>query len=364
MEDSRLEQLLWLPELMERVREHLAELERAEPDRSAALQQELAQLDSNIKGWSQSLADPDLPVELRQAIQQQWKDALDRQQQIQQHIREQAVMCSRAEEVLDHDEVWTRLEKLAEVLAEHNPTLGNLELSFHIDRIDCHPDGRVEMRTCQLGALTGAYELVAESGGAPVDDAAAAPGRGTTATGPRRRTRLRLNYVDVERSQLQAAADFVADPYRFSDLGDEWFWTDTFQVPTKSPSWAEEHAEAVQRRYNELKAAKGKKPSLNVLAAEFGKSRPTISAALKIAENGGPLRDPRCKDPGAPTIDAKALAAEFARLEQEEGLQRAVIAKRHGVHRNTVARVLNDWYKSQGIEPQDARKSRWHKKAE
>lgn len=41
-----------------------------------------------------------------------------------------------------------------------------------------------------------------------------------------------------------------------------------------------------------------------------------------------------------------------------------MIAKRHGVHRNTVARVLNEWYSQQGIEPVDGRTTRWGKQGE
>jgi hypothetical protein len=40
-------------------------------------------------------------------------------------------------------------------LARNNPTLGNLELSMHIDRIDCYDDGKVVLRTCKLGAVRG-----------------------------------------------------------------------------------------------------------------------------------------------------------------------------------------------------------------
>jgi hypothetical protein len=69
---------------------------------------------------------------------------------------------AKAEQVPD---VLSRVEKLADVLAANNPTMGNLELSFHIDRIDCFSDGRVEMRTCKLGALTGAADLVADYDG-------------------------------------------------------------------------------------------------------------------------------------------------------------------------------------------------------
>ncbi|MBL9165606.1 MAG: hypothetical protein JNL18_22975 [Planctomycetaceae bacterium] len=364
MEDQRLHELCWLPELTERVRSHLKTYDEGEPSRQQALAAELRQLDARINGWMQSLANPDLPVELRLAIEAEWKEALARKRAIEQCVREYASQQARAEQVLVPEEVLARLDRLADVLAANNPTLGNLELSFHIDRIDCFPDGRVVMRTCQLGALGGAAELVAEAsdaltdGSMPQDAVHCADG-----TGPRRRTRLRLHDADSERSELQARADFVADPHRFGELDEQWFWRDEFQVPVKT-CWAVDNAAAVANRYQELLRQNGKKPSLSVLAAEFQKSRPTITAALEVARNGGPVRDRRRKDPGSPTVDAKALAEEFARLEREEGLQRAAIAKRHGVHRNTVARVLNEWYQQQGLTPGDCRKTRWRRAAE
>jgi len=364
MDDLSQERPSWLPELMDRISQHLKALEQAEPDRGASLKAEHDQLDANVKGWSLTLANPNLALEMRAVIEEQCQEVLQRKRQIEQQLRELAAIRSQAEKILDPDEVLGRLDKLADVLASNNPTLGNLELSFHIDRIDCHADGRIEVRTCQLGALTGACELMAEvSVGHRDDEAMAKSCRSTDGFGPRRRTRLRLHDVDVPRSQLQASADFAADPYRFAGLGEQWFWLDVFQIPGKTTSWAEENAESVKSRYDELAAVSGKKPSLKVLAAEFGKSRPTISAALKIAEHGGPIRDARCKEPDSPHVDAKALADEFARLEREEGIQRAAIAKRFGVHRNTVARVLNDWYAKRGIKPQDGRTTRWHKSA-
>ncbi|MBA4107552.1 MAG: hypothetical protein C0485_17585 [Pirellula sp.] len=347
---------------MEQVQTHLGKLAAAEPDRHTGYEQELRQLDTNISGWSQSLANPSLAVELRVAIESLWKEALVRKRAIEQHLREYAVRRTQADELLCSDDVLARLDKLADVLAGNNPTLGNFELSFHIDRIVCHPDGRVQMRTCQLGALSGAAELLHQADVDPLDSQQAPTSSKTDGRGPRRRTRLCLHDADGERSQLQAQADYVADPLRFAGLGDEWFWIDELRIPVKT-SWAVDNADVVQRRYNEIKQQTGKEPSLNVLVSEFGKSRPTITAALKVAENGGPIRDPRRKDPGSPTVDAKALAEEFARLERE-GLQRAVIAKRHGVHRNTVARVLKEWYGRQGIEPVDGRTTRWSKQGE
>jgi hypothetical protein len=71
---------------------------------------------------------------------------------------------------------------------------------------------------------------------------------------------------------------------RFAGLGPEWFWEDTFQLPRKT-CWAREQAAEVAR----LRAGG---LTLEELAVHFGKSVPTIRAALKRAggQQAGPAR--------------------------------------------------------------------------
>ena len=48
-------------------------------------------------------------------------------------------------------QVAAQLTRLADLLGGDNPSCGNLELSMHIDRIDCFQDDKVDIRTCKLG---------------------------------------------------------------------------------------------------------------------------------------------------------------------------------------------------------------------
>ena len=108
------------------------------------------------------------------------------------------------------------------ILAKQNPTLGNLELSLHIDKIVCSPDGTVTMRTCKLGALTEAVDLLAsgdgDEAGKSVDiehDDNSNPNYRVTR---RRRGRLRVADADDGSVDMRALADFAADPDRFAGL--------------------------------------------------------------------------------------------------------------------------------------------------
>jgi len=56
--------------------------------------------------------------------------------------------------------VLDRLHCLSAVLAGGNPSALNVELALHIDRIAYYEGGRVVVRTCRLGALAAAANLV------------------------------------------------------------------------------------------------------------------------------------------------------------------------------------------------------------
>ena len=76
------QQLCWLPELTAAVRRELSKLSKGQDDRRPALEQEIKGLDEKIAGWSESLANPNLPSALRLAIETQWSSALERKQEI------------------------------------------------------------------------------------------------------------------------------------------------------------------------------------------------------------------------------------------------------------------------------------------
>jgi DNA invertase Pin-like site-specific DNA recombinase len=268
-----VESLEWLRPLVEEVRAELASCATNEPDQQATLQQELKDLAAKQTGWSISLAKADLSPTLRTAIEADWEAAVVRQQEIERLLAEHEHHQEHLAEIVDPEQVVDRLNRLPEILALNNPTLGNLELSLHIDRIDCLDDGKVIMRTCKLGALAGAADLLAvDTSPAMAEEA---DGNGTLRAAPRRRTRLRVDAGPDGGVDLRAAADTAADPHRFASLDERWFWEDVFHVPEKT-CWAKDHAaEVAQLRAAEL--------TMEKLALHFGKTVPTIRSALRYA---------------------------------------------------------------------------------
>ena len=64
-----------------------------------------------------------------------------------------AEVAARRRQLVQRESILDCLERLPDVLAKQNPTLGNLELSMHIDKITCSADGlwkaRLMMRNSQ-----------------------------------------------------------------------------------------------------------------------------------------------------------------------------------------------------------------------
>jgi hypothetical protein len=177
--------------------------------------------------------------------------------------------------VLDPSGLPRRLERLVAALADMNPTMANLELSRHLERIDCFPDGRIVVRGTYLGLFEGAAELLRRCSvkEPALGDPAILGGQRST---PRRRSRLRVPDLTPEGQALQAEVDRALDPNRFAGLPEEVMWTETFWLE-KTPGWAEQHAEEVY----EAKERTGL--SFNKLAVLFKKSRPTVQHAWEIA---------------------------------------------------------------------------------
>lgn len=262
----------WLAPLAQDVGEALAARVDHHPDQRAAYEQEMKDLQAKQAGWSQSLAKPDLSPAIRSAIEADWEKALARQHEIEAILAEMENCQQRVEESLDPQLVLDRLAKLPQVLALNNPTSGNLELSLHIDRIDCYEDGRIVMRTCKLGALADACDLLKQDGVVP-RHASNQDNNGVPRATPRRRARLRVDGG----ADAKAAADTVADPHRFAGLSEEWFWEDTFQIPVKTYPFQEMAIEvATQRLAGQTHES---------LAKVFGVTVPTIRKALRYAAN-------------------------------------------------------------------------------
>ena len=289
---------------------------------------ELEDLQSSIRGYSLSLAKPDLNSAVRAEIEKMYEDALTSRQDCERRLNEEASLSRQAKKLIDPKEVVKKLNRLAGVLAQNNPTRGNLELSAHIDRISCFKDGRVVLRTCKLGALAGAVELLADASKPEVKELE--PANGLYPGVPRRRARLRVEAGDESFEDLQERAVKASDTDRFGTLGAEWFSEDVFQVPRRL-SWAEEHAsEVAKARATGLTEAK--------LAEQFGKSVPTIRAALRYAAVAdlemaiAPRKMPR-------RTWAADHADEVWKLH-EEGLSVPQIARRVGKSEPTIRMIV------------------------
>jgi transposase len=265
----------WLHDLLDQVRMHLLKMDESTPDKLSALESERKAIEAKIRGFTLSLGDPELSSDLRSAIQKEWEDAIARANEIDQVSREQTSRGEQIERILDPKEILERLDRLAEVLAANNPTMGNVKLSMHIDRITCHADGTVEMKCCKLGALADAIELLVESPSereATQNDSSV---DARVAGAPRRRSRLRIESDEEDPEEIRAMADFAADPNRFAGLSEDWFTIYTFDVPRRK-SWAEEHAAEV----GELRRSGLTEEQI---ARRLDKSIPTVRKSLKYA---------------------------------------------------------------------------------
>lgn len=220
--------------------------------------------------------------------------------------------------MLDPAAVLERLHRLDRVLGAGNPALGNLELARHIERIDCLPDGRVEMRTNVVGVFEGAAELLTPPG-------AEAPA-GTPADGrvvPRRRAKRRLDAAGDDAPPADCGPALL-DPARFAGLDARWVWTETATLSAE-PCWSEKNAA-------DLAARRRQGLTHEALAETFGVTVPTIRHALRIAAGRGltdglPKKQPRPRWPEdhaeevaaaraeSPTPTLKQLSERFGRSE-------------------------------------------------
>ncbi len=261
---------------MSQVRAELHRLDQQEPDRSATLTQEINSLDRQLAGWLRTLSNPDLPDAVRDDVAKQYETAKLRRQELEQTLSLHQHRKQEVERVLDPSVVIDALRRLDDVLAGSNPTLANIEIGRHLDRIACYPDGRVELRGSYLGIFAGAIELLSRD-----------PSQANSSNDPpsemppvvlRRRSRRPLPTLSAQSQRAQGHLEHVAlDSHRLDGLPESLVWTESFVLGGRT-SWARDHAEEV------LRTKLAEKLSLAKLAQRFGKSIPTIRNALKLAE--------------------------------------------------------------------------------
>ena len=263
----------WFPELVARVRQECDRHHAAGPDRATARDAELRDLGDRLAGWAMTLGDPKLPASVRTDITSRYEQAKVRQADLDAQAATDRALDGHLAGALDPRAVVGQLHHLGDVLAGHNPTLGNLELSRHIDHILCFPDGRVEMRGTWLGVFAGAVHVLGRTAGDPPP-----PPDGARLVTPRKRTRLRLPNLSAE-AGAAVDADTGLDPERFAGLPDAFFWAEEVTID-RPLSWAEANAAAVA-------VARAGGRTHEQLAAQFEVSVPTVRKALRIAAEAG-----------------------------------------------------------------------------
>ncbi len=320
----------WLPELVRLVGQELGRYREQEPIRAAAGRKELQEIERQVAGWGMTLGDPSLPEGVRKDITAMYERAIVRKQGLEQAAAGERALQDHLEHMLDPKVVIGQLQKLGAVLAGFNPTLGNLELSKHIDRIVCHPDGKIEMRGTLLGLFEGAVELLSRTESeAPPVAAPAEPERYGSVV-PRRRARLRVPDLAAESAAAAGNGDTALDPERFTSLPEPFLWSEVFVLDRKL-CWAQEHSVEVAR----LRATG---LTMERLAAHFGMSTPTIRKALQLA----PAADESVRQLPRKVSRrcwAEEHAAEVAGL-RAEGLGVEEIARRLGKSDTTIRAAL------------------------
>jgi len=295
--------------------------------RMDVLEEEATQLQNQINGWMKSLANPDLQAETRRLLEAQMNNAVTRLREIELLRSEEDARTRRVNTLVDSCAVVERLERLADVLAAHNPTLANIELAQHIDRINCFADGRVVLRTCRLGILADAVDLLATydqpNEGGPVE---LSPIKQIQ---PRRLACRSIASDGNPTEEKKALAQWSTDPHRFNGLDERWFEEHEFEVP--KPGWYFKHAaEVVKKRAEGL--------SHEELAEIFGRSIPTIRKALHHAAS----LDPAVKNMLAKRPRRRWHEDHFAEVMElvEQGLSVPKIAQHFGKSEPTIRKAV------------------------
>ncbi|MCG6157707.1 hypothetical protein [Rubinisphaera margarita] len=249
---------LWFAEMINDVH-HFLDQCTDQKTCAAATKEEVALAESQMNGWLQSLSNPDLDQTTRRLIESQMQATSDRINTLKMTMAEKEAQADRRDSLVDPKAIAERLNNLARVLADHNPSMINIELSQHIDRIDCHADGRAVLRTCRLGVLGEAMDVFSVD--EPCVPHNSSDAGSTKQAQPRRRARRRIAGVDQPTEKIKALAEWSTDPHRFAGLDERWFDEYEFHITAFDQQielLKAELAEAVielDNHYDELRSA-------------------------------------------------------------------------------------------------------------
>ncbi len=255
------------------VRDELQQLQPNEVDVRADLKREHSELEERSRGWKQSLGDPDLSEFLRRELQADWERDRTRMDEIQQQLHSLTSHIEIVDELANPELVAEHVLHLSESLSGENASVMNVLLSQHIEGIYCDKEGNIQLRTSKLGAFPDALDLLPQAKASSWSSAEASEKRAK----PRRRTRRNLADSFEDDDLAMALNDFAVDRTRFQGLGPEWFSLTEFKIPDE-PTWRETHARQIAEWRIEHAA------TMKDTAEHFGKSVPTIGAALREAK--------------------------------------------------------------------------------
>tara|TARA_E500000305_G_scaffold78256_2_gene63903 strand:- start:478 stop:1716 length:1239 start_codon:yes stop_codon:yes gene_type:complete len=337
----------WYPVILNEIQQEMDELLKNDSDRENSLLHEIERIADQKKGWMISLSDPNLPQSIRDEIHLDYQRAESRERDIKLQLERRQKREEYMTELLDPELVLESLNRLDEVLAGENATRGNLELSLHIDRIECFTDGHVTMRLCRLGPLPRCIEFMkhnssnSEGKGQPDTFDGPPVHQGT----PRRRAKLRVESIGPEGKELESAAAFATDPERFTGIGPEWFEEIEFDVPHEK-HWYQIYASEVFHRRQE------KELSFAKLAKKFGVTPPTVRAAVEYyLETHPDAKDNvklQCGGKRPPKFDLSKIGPE-ARVLWESRWSKLKLAKKYGCSPPTIDKALKWSYAQDGL---------------
>jgi hypothetical protein len=264
-----------IEELVREVKQELERQQAQTPSRVPALEAELASATNQIQSYTITLGKLDLSPATRGHVEGALDDSIRRQQELQTELEWERRAREQVEVVVDEEKIKAALSRLDQLLTGENLSLANIELALHIDRIQCFDDGRVRIRMCKLGALPAAAKLLASPESPSPTDVTDGHVK------PRRRSRRSTSAADYGDRDIKELAIFSSDVNRYAGLDDMWFTVDEFRIPVRT-AWVERKADEIyDYRAQHLV---GDRHATTKLVEKFGKSRPTILKALRIAE--------------------------------------------------------------------------------
>jgi DNA invertase Pin-like site-specific DNA recombinase len=222
----------WFGRVVQGLESEFVRIRNLGPEKTAERLRQVADLEEQIRGWSQTLAKPQLAAVLRQDIEQRYEAALALQQELQRQEAEDEAAERQLRKALDLDSVRGAMVEFVENLDRLNPTLQNLELSKHVEAIWCDAADAIELRGVDLGFFEGAMDFLARTQNVASGPAVASDSKYSPVV-PRVRGRLNVPNLTAEPGLLGLADDTCLDPRRFAGLPEQFFWTQSIELAPK-----------------------------------------------------------------------------------------------------------------------------------